>query len=400
MLFLDTCVVKASDYGYSVADNFNFSFTFTIYPDNFENIQDVTYDSGSVDTDGTISYSGSSVGTTNPNTGYTNTTQTGSSSADLSGSFESRGTITVANGVKYFNTDLVFYTRPYNDDYLISKFGSEKDFPYIETAIWSGSMTSSVGTLINNEWLVNDRDISDNNPIFIDKRAVDYYKNGKLYYTPRIKHKAHFTYALGNQSDFTSPLTFTVNLSERLFVRENVASIVAGQGTPVVDYGVNNELKDLNESTEAIEQSVTSDTGGGILATIKNFFGSFFQNVFDTLVSVFVPEDGFFSDWFDRLNTLLSEKLGMLYAPFDLLITTLNAIMNADTTDTGIPFPGIQWEDTYLVEPFTFYFSSLGDTFTDLQGYVYFATDTVLLFAFLYLLQNKIRLILEGYESG
>ena len=160
------------------------------------------------------------------------------------------------------------------------------------------------------------------------------------------------------------------------------------------------QLEELNTSSRAIEESVTSDTGGGILATIKNFFGSFFQNVFDTLVSVFVPEDGFFSDWFNRLNTLLSEKLGMLYAPFDLLITTLNAIMNADSTETGIPFPGIQWEDTYLVEPFTFYFSSLGDTFKDLQGYVYFATDTVLLFAFLYLLQNKIRLILEGHESG
>lgn len=199
--------------------------------------------------------------------------------------------------------------------------------------------------------------------------------------------------------DFSSRESFTLNVYLKNFniYIQPASSEEIASNTPKVTESNSQQIK---ESTEAIEESVTSDTGGGILATIKNFFGSFFQNVFDTLVSVFVPEDGFFSDWFNRLNTLLSEKLGMLYAPFDLLITTLNAIMNADTTDTGIPFPGIQWEDTWLVEPFTFYFSSLGDTFTELQRYVYFGTDTVLLFAFLHLLQQKIRLILEGSESG
>ena len=167
---------------------------------------------------------------------------------------------------------------------------------------------------------------------------------------------------------------------------------------PVVDSGANQSLNSISQSSQAIETSVTSDTGGGLLATIKNFFGSFFSNIINSFISLFVPSSDFFSDWFDDVNTLLSDKLGMLYAPFDLLISTLQAVYSADSTESGIPFPGIEWDGTYLVEPFTFYFSSLGQQFNDLREAVYFGTDVIFLFAFLYLLQKKIALVITGSE--
>ena len=157
------------------------------------------------------------------------------------------------------------------------------------------------------------------------------------------------------------------------------------------------ELVQLNESTNAIEESVTSDTGGGLLATIKSWFGSFFDN----LIHVFVPEDGFFTDWFSRVNTLLSAKLGMLYAPFDLIISILTAVYDSSGTFSGIPIPEIAWEGTVLIPAQTLTFQSLlGNHFSTLQGYVYFGTDVVLLWAFLILLQRKITLIFRGSESG
>lgn len=161
------------------------------------------------------------------------------------------------------------------------------------------------------------------------------------------------------------------------------------------------ELHDLNESTDAIEDSTTNPNGGGILGTIKNFFGGFFGWLKDLLLGLFIPDSDYFSTWFSNLNNLLSVKLGMLYAPFDLLITVLNAVYSSSTDFSGVPFPEIRWGDTVLIASQNLTFSSLlGEHFSEIQGYVYFATDVVFLFAFLLLLQRKISLILRGHESG
>lgn len=167
------------------------------------------------------------------------------------------------------------------------------------------------------------------------------------------------------------------------------------------DYLVQQELNQLNESTEQIEDSVTNPNGGGILGTIKDFFGGFFNWLKDLLLGLFIPDDDYFSSWFTNLNNLLADKLGMLYAPFDLLITVLNAVYSSSTDFSGVPFPEIRWGDTVLIGSQNLTFSSLlGDHFSEIQGYVYFATDVVLLFAFLTLLERKISLILRGHESG
>lgn len=174
---------------------------------------------------------------------------------------------------------------------------------------------------------------------------------------------------------FNCTLNFEVWSALWPVTAENVSDSVSDSGTQ-------ERLDSLNDTEEDTNTKIT------------DFFGSFFDN----LLHIFVPEDGYFSEWFDKVNELLSEKLGMLYAPFDLVISTLQAIYSADSTETGIPFPGIKWEDTWLVEPFTFTFASLGSSFDDFRDKVYFATDTVLVLTFLMLLQSKVKLILEGHE--
>ena len=163
------------------------------------------------------------------------------------------------------------------------------------------------------------------------------------------------------------------SMTSRLYVGNTTAEIYSSSAQVVTDPVLNENVEALQEDTATTAENTT-----GILSKITDFFGSFFSN----LIGVFVPEDGYFSGWFDRVNALLSAKLGMLYAPFDLVISTLQAIYSSSTTETGIPFPGIKWEDTWLVEPFTFTFASLGSDFDDLRDKVYFATDTVLVFTF------------------
>ena len=97
----------------------------------------------------------------------------------------------------------------------------------------------------------------------------------------------------------------------------------------------------LQSSTETIDNTLqegneiaddTNETTHGILDSITAFFGSFFNN----LIGVFVPEDGFFTTWFNNLNTLLSQKLGVLYYPFEVIIDILTRLNTAfDTTQSN-----------------------------------------------------------------
>lgn len=139
-----------------------------------------------------------------------------------------------------------------------------------------------------------------------------------------------------------------------------------------------------------------AETSKNIFDKISDFFAGFFNGIINALKSVFVPEDGYFQDFFTRLNDFFSQKLGMLYAPIGFFVDIMTAIGNADSVDVGIPFPGIKWEDTYLIEPQTVNLSSYADEFPELQEKLYFVTDLILIGAVLYLVQNKLREVLHN----
>lgn len=218
-------------------------------------------------------------------------------------------------------------------------------------------------------------------------RGVDCF-DGDFHYSFYLE----FDIGANGYANGRTETSYSVSLSGSVYCQYTTVP-----ATEVYDNSANAHLNNIEQSEQAIETSVTSDTGGGLLATIKSWFGAFFDN----LIGVFVPEDGFFTDWFSRVNSLLSAKLGMLYAPFDLIISILTAVYGSSGTFTGIPIPEIAWEGTVLIPAQILTFQSLlGNHFSTLQGYVYFGTDVVLLWAFLVLLQRKITLIFRGSESG
>ena len=150
----------------------------------------------------------------------------------------------------------------------------------------------------------------------------------------------------------------------------------------------NNDLQEKNNEL----QKEQNETNKGILGNITDFFGSFFEN----LKGLFVPEDGYFSDFFTRLNDFFSEKLGMLYAPIDMFITFLNTIKDASSTDSGITFPELAWDGTVIIPETKFSFSTITKDFPDLQEKIYFVTDVILVGAVLWLLQIKLKEVLEN----
>lgn len=140
----------------------------------------------------------------------------------------------------------------------------------------------------------------------------------------------------------------------------------------------------------------TANTTHSIFDKISDFFAGFFDGIINALKSLFIPDDEFFSDFFTRLNDFFSEKLGALYTPIDLFVRLLQAIQNASSGSVGIPFPGLKWQDTYLIEPQTVNLQTIADDFDGLQDKIYFVTDVIMVGAVIWLLQTKLREVLKG----
>lgn len=357
MLFLDTCEVKA--FNTTTYAPGSLSWSYTLYPDSY-NSHDEVY------------------GTVNSGTGSIRTFA--STNSTYSYEFE--------------------YVLPIRFPAGITN--SSDFYDTLRCAIYMGGISVNHGSVLDCAIYMPDGTAiyqvpfaSYINKYFTCSAIVDVNTN---VCTLPLVIKGHIGDTSASSSDRTYTLTLdspVVQLSTATQFESDVSKI------QVSDSQLNTQMTQLNTSTQAIEQSVTSDSGGGILATIKNFFGGFFTNLFNSILSLFVPSSDYFTTWFTNVNALLSDKLGMLYAPLDLLISTLNAVYSASSDFSGIPFPEIKWGDTVLVSAQNLTFSNLlGEHFEDIQGYVYFGTDVVLLFAFLMLLQRKITLVLRGHESG
>lgn len=108
-----------------------------------------------------------------------------------------------------------------------------------------------------------------------------------------------------------------------------------------VDETEKDVLEDIRKNTgEAAEEAKEqTETQKGIFASIKDFFASFFQNLIDSVISLFVPSSEEMSDLFGQLNDFFSDTFGFLYAPFDYLIQLIG-VFTSSTGTTGLTLPG------------------------------------------------------------
>lgn len=158
--------------------------------------------------------------------------------------------------------------------------------------------------------------------------------------------------------------------------------------TPISD-GTSHDLQETNNSIAQDNADTNKDTNN----KITNFFNSFFDN----LVHIFVPEDGFFSQWFSSLNDFMAQKLGFLWSPFDFMLSFLNGVYSGSGS-ASLVFPELAWIDGTVIIPRTdFSFDNIGgQSFQDLRDMIYFATDVILLGAVISQFYKKIKLVFEG----
>lgn len=172
-------------------------------------------------------------------------------------------------------------------------------------------------------------------------------------------------------------------------------SIASGNKLQEEQNTLQEEQNSLQEEANTLQEEA-NETSRNIFDKISDFFAGFFDGIINALKSVFIPEDGYFSDFFTRLNDFFSEKLGMLYAPIDMFITFMTELQNATGGDAGIQFPGIKWEDAWLIEPQTVSLTEYADEMPELQEKIYFVTDVMMIGAVLWLLQVKLKEVLQN----
>lgn len=156
-----------------------------------------------------------------------------------------------------------------------------------------------------------------------------------------------------------------------------------------------------SDSTLTGADSTISDALAGIEAS-SNGIAGFVEGIWNTLtgladallsglVGLFVPAEGYFADYFSRLNDFFNEKLGFLWAPVGILIDILEALVSSGNTDSGIVFPGVKYGGYIIIEKQTVYIEDYIDDYAGLQDAIYFIGDLIMSGCVLYLFQLKIK---------
>lgn len=162
--------------------------------------------------------------------------------------------------------------------------------------------------------------------------------------------------------------------------------------------------KEIANNTEQIKDGIeqgneiakdTNETTKGIFASIKEFFGSFFQNLINAVVGLFVPSVEEMGDLFDQLNQFFSDRFGFLYAPFDYMIKLMQVFLSSTGT-TGLTLPGFTIMGYEVWGDLTYDLSS-DPLVGTILGYVRIGTGTLLSGYFIMFLQQFFK---ERFGSG
>lgn len=177
--------------------------------------------------------------------------------------------------------------------------------------------------------------------------------------------------------------------------------------------GVLESNQAIKEQTEELNNSITSesedfeDNSCGIICKLGKIPGKIIDGLIEGIKSLFIPEDGYFENWFNNLKTFFEEKLGFLAAPFTIFIDFVNMYLNLDAdTDIIINIPDIyvpNFEEYKIISATSFNWSELLKSKESLnalwQLYLAFV-DVFLILNFINLCEGKYNAIFGGNTSN
>lgn len=152
-------------------------------------------------------------------------------------------------------------------------------------------------------------------------------------------------------------------------------------------------LTDVNNTNKNIFQKI-GDIFNLLNPFHENFFGrKLVELIIDGLKSLFIPENEYFSNYFDELNNWFSDRLGFLYYPLDVLFDLLNRFLSLSSENLVINIPEIKepTTDTVLIKNQTFDFNTLleNEVLKNLHNIYLIIVDAIICFGVVNLLYKK-----------
>lgn len=161
----------------------------------------------------------------------------------------------------------------------------------------------------------------------------------------------------------------------------------------------------IEEQTNAIKENTDTNKNifekiGDILSFLNPFSDNFFGKklvdlIINGLKSLFVPEEGFFDEYFNSIRDWFSDRLGFLFAPFDFIIELLNRISNINFSEPIINIPDIKapFTDTNLINKQAYNLNDLNnnEVFNNIHNIYLAGVDFIILIGLINLARKKIE---------
>lgn len=145
------------------------------------------------------------------------------------------------------------------------------------------------------------------------------------------------------------------------------------------------QLEEQKKQTDIMEEQ--NETGKGILSKITDFFGGFFDNLMNAVVSLVIPSSDDLFALLGEVNDWFGERLGFIWYPFGLMADLVSAL-GSGTADQYLAIPAVTLN--LLGEQYTIF----GGTEVDIDafgffGYVRFFTSALMVSGVCRLAINK-----------
>lgn len=144
------------------------------------------------------------------------------------------------------------------------------------------------------------------------------------------------------------------------------------------------ELKDVNtelnsQTTQMKEQTTTQKS---MLSKMTNFFGSFFDNLKNAVIGLFVPSEEEMKGLFDRLMDFFNDTFGFLFYPFDFIIRLVDLFIDSENMSTTVTFPGFSIMGMQVWDTMEFDITEY-DVTVQVFGLVRLVTGAIISFGFI-----------------
>lgn len=155
-------------------------------------------------------------------------------------------------------------------------------------------------------------------------------------------------YVKGNLYNFIKPAnsgsssSYSNNIFTNLFVQPSSSGTIHVKFRVLITDDMSMTVDNYSYSSK--ECTTSSGLFGLITNGIKSigdFFINLLNGILDGLKALFIPEDGYFSEYFSSLYDFFNEKLGILIYPVDLLLNIFNRFINLNAGTGLIHIPDI-----------------------------------------------------------